>query len=115
MFITVSRSTKFQKLVRSQDHQPGKHAALMVSTDEVKAKPPTVYSNWPRGKVPIIDNYCVAQRGCVGLVKRTEMCVDSYQTLNVDCIAVNHVPFVAGLLQKKGIKIKFVKGVSCVD
>ena len=39
----------------------------------------------------------------MGPVRMTEMCVDSCQTLNVDCFAVNYIPFVTGQAQKKGI------------
>ena len=46
--------------------------------------------------------------------------MDNYHTFNVNCFAVNHVPFMARQLQKKGLsltvkQIKYVKGVSCVD
>ena len=51
---------------------------------------------------------------------RRETLVDNCQTLNVNCFAVNHVPFVARQPQKKGIRpivkqIEYVKGVSCID
>ena len=36
----------------------------------------------------------------MGLVRMTEMCVGNCQTLYVDFVAVNHVPFVTGLLQE---------------
>ena len=64
----------------------------MVNTDKVEAKPPTTPSNRPRGKILTSDNYCVPQRGFVEMARRKEISVDNWQTVNVNCIAVNHVP-----------------------
>ena len=55
---------------------------------------------------------------------RTETLVDSFENVQnvqiLNCHAVNHVPFVTGQPQKKGLRpiikvVKSVKGVSCVD
>ena len=48
------------------------------------------------------------------------MNVQNIKNLNVNCHAVNHVPFVAGQLQKKGLRpivksVNSVKGGTCVD
>ena len=72
-----------------------------------------------RGKFLVNDNYCVTQRGFVEMAGKTETFVDSYQTLNVNCFAVTHVPFVAWQPQKKGTtpnvkELKYVKSASCL-
>ena len=50
---------------------------------------------------------------------RTEIFMDNFPTLNVNCFAVNHVPFVVGQPQKKCkrpiVKIKYVNSVPFVD
>ena len=60
----------------------------------------------------------------VEMTCRKETFVDNYKTLNVNCLAVNHVSFVSGQLQKKGLspiivnqvkQLKCIKGASCVD
>ena len=60
--------------------------------------------------------------GFIGLVKRAEALVKSFvncHTLNVNCNAVNHITFVTGQPQRRGLRpivkaIRSVKGVSCV-
>ena len=37
------------------------------------------------------------------------------QTVNVNCVAVNHVPFVDGQPLQTYCKTKYMKGVSCAD
>ena len=76
----------------------------MVRVDEVDA---TTHSKWPRVRVLANDNYCVTQRGLVETAGRKETLVNSLvncQTLNVNCIAVSHVPFVTRQPQKKDIR-----------
>ena len=36
--------------------------------------------------------------------RKTETLVNNCKTLDINCFAVNHVPFVAGQSQKKGIR-----------
>ena len=56
-------------------------------------------------------------------ILKTVTVLQSCQTLTVNCVVTNHVHFVAGLPQKNSIspfivkqkKLKYVKGVSCVD
>ena len=94
-------STKQTQEASKKDHQPGNHSALMVSTDKVKARPPTTHSDQPRCRVLINVNYCVAHRGFVKMAIRTETFVDNCQALNINCFPVNHVPFVAGQPKRK--------------
>ena len=96
---TVSQAST----IRDLDHQPGKHLALMVTTDEVEAKLLTTPSEQIRGKVFINDNYCAPKKGFVEMAGRIETFVDNCQTLNVNYLCVNHVPSVAMQQpQKKG-------------
>ena len=72
-----------------------------------------VYSNWPRVRVFINDNYYVAQRGFVGPVKRTETLVNSF----LNGIAVTRQPqknSIRGMRPILQAKIS-IKGVCCVD
>ena len=99
-------------------HQHGSNSATAVRSTKVKARP-AIDSDRPRVTVLINDNYCVPQWGCVQIARRKKT-VDIYQTLNINCFAVNHVPFSARQPQKKGVssvikQIKIVKGVSCVE
>ena len=73
----------------------------MARTEGVLAKPSAIQSDWPRVKVLINDNYCVTQRSFVELVKRTVNSLADCQTIIVNCLAVNHEPFVAGQPQKR--------------
>ena len=58
--------------------------------------------------------------GFVGPAKRRDTLVNSFvncQPLNVNCVAVNHIFFVAGQPQKKGIRpiVKAIKYIKCVS
>ena len=75
----------------------------------VNSRSPTTHSNRPRVTVLINDNYCVPQWGLMTMGKKTETFVGNFQTLNVNCFVADHVPFVVGQLQKKGLSPIIVK------
>ena len=89
--------------------------------NKVESRPPTIHSNRPRATVLINDNYCVPQWGSVEMAETIKTFVDNCQTLKGNCVAVNHVPFVAGQPQVPDLspimvkQIKYVKDVSCLD
>ena len=96
-------------------HQDGNNLVARVRVNKFGTRPLAIHSDQSRVRVLINDNYCVSQPcGCVEIVESPETFVDSCQTLNVNCFAVNHVPFVAGQPQKKGLnpvvkQLKYVK------
>ena len=89
---------------RNLDHQPGKPSSLMVNAEGMMARPTTSLHVRPRVKVLLNDSYCVTQRGFVEGFIRTDTLVNNCQSLDLNCIAVNDVPFIDGHLQKKATK-----------
>ena len=110
----------FRTLARSLVHQHGNNSATRVRANVVGERPPTIHRDWLRVTVLINHNYCVPQWDFVEMTEGTGTLADNCQTLNLNCFAVNHVPFVARQSQKKGRspivkQLKYVKDVSCVD
>ena len=84
--------------------------------EDIKASQVTILHDQPRVSC-INDNYCLNAPVCAQRLNR------SSQTLNVNSLVADHVPFAIGQSQKKGLSpdivqqksLKYGIDVSCVD
>ena len=99
------------------DSQPGKLLVHVAMGRKGLGSPPTTYPGRPRAS-HINDNYCIAPDFVTRLTKSRKT-LEQCQTLSVDSFVADHVPYVVGHPQKKGLhpvvkSIMSVKGVYCV-
>ena len=79
-----------------------------MDTRKVGASLQTTPSDRPRVSHYINDNYCLHARVCAQRLTGRRKTVNSCQTLDVNLIVADHVPFAVGQPQKKSLSPNIV-------
>ena len=111
---SFSHKGYYPPYAKSSSGPTGQHGRVsaMVTTIKVRVSPTT--PDRLRVSHHINDNYCIAPV-YVTLLTGSQETLEDCQTLNVNSFVADHVPFVVGHPQKKGLSPIIVKQIKCVN